>query len=121
LSCDRIFGIVRFAHRHAACRVERLAHTTVVAPEEIERPVVRDLEKPRPKRRHAFDFGERVVRARERLLHDVLSIGDRPGHARAIAMQVRAHLGDELEKTAPRFVQRRDERVLLRHRGSPVE
>src|SRR5690242_18537932 len=36
--------------------------------------------------------GERL---QHRLLHDVLAVDDRPGHASAVAMQHRAHLGEE--------------------------
>ena len=50
-------------------------------------------------RRQLFDLGERIVPPREGLLHKVLAVGDRSGHPRAVAMQVRSRLGDKLKET----------------------
>jgi len=116
---EQFFGIVRFARRRIARGVEGLAHATIVAPKVVERAVVGDLEEPGTKRRYGFELGKRVVRPSEGLLHDVLSVGDRSRHARAVAMQVRSQLGHELEKAAPCVVQGRNEGILLSSHRRP--
>src|SRR4029453_8321788 len=93
----------------------RLSHATVVAPQVVEGAVVGDLEEPRTDRRQRFNLGQRGVGPRKSLLHDVFAVRDPSGDARAKTMQIRAHLGDELEETLPRVVQGRDEGIALRH------
>jgi hypothetical protein len=64
------------------------------AAEEIERRVVRDAEEPTLDLRNELQLRHRLQRFHHRVLHHVLAVDGRAGHARAIAMQLRPHLAE---------------------------
>jgi hypothetical protein len=64
----------------------------------IDAPVVGDAKQPRLERTRIVERVEPSVRVEERFLNDVLSLRDRSGHPRAVAVQTRAQGGDRFEK-----------------------
>src|SRR5262249_30304685 len=66
-------------------------------PEEIDAPVVRDLEQPRGQRLAVVEGLESSIGLEERLLDDVLAVQHRAGHARAVPVQARTQARDRLQ------------------------
>src|SRR5262250_2805734 len=56
-------------------------------PQEVDAPVVGDLEQPRRQRLAGVERLESSVSLEERLLDDVLAVEHRAGHARAVTVQ----------------------------------
>jgi len=115
LARERVVRIGRGVRGFAHGVVDRLAHAHVVTLQKIERAAMRDAEQPGTHMRHRFHLRQRVVRAGQRVLHDVLAVADRPDHARAVAMQLGADLADELQEAASAFVLRGDQRGIVGH------
>ncbi|ESY92411.1 hypothetical protein [Mesorhizobium sp. LNHC209A00] len=59
---------------------------------------MRDAEKPRPQRLPIVEQLDLAIGLEQRLLHDVLAIQRRAGHARAIAMQPGAQMRNRLQE-----------------------
>ncbi len=94
-----IFGVLRAVRGGTNdLVVQGLAHAPLVPAQMVERPTVSDLKEPGAEYRHLFDLRERVVGASECVLDDVLTVANRTGHPRAIAVQVGADGGDERQK-----------------------
>jgi hypothetical protein len=94
--------------------LERLAHPQLVAPQVVDRAVVGDSKQPGAQRRQFLQLGQLVVCTRKSILDDVLAVGNRAGHARAVAVQFRAHVVDEGEKLTASLVQLGEDRVVRR-------
>src|SRR5262249_27656014 len=58
-------------------------------PQEVDAPVVRDLEQPWRQRLAFVERLESSIRLEERLLDDVLAVKHRAGHARAVPVEAR--------------------------------
>ncbi len=101
---EGIAGIGRRIDGAVAHRVQRLAHARLVTPQLVQRAVVGDAEQPGAERRHLVHLRQQVVGAGQGLLHDVLAVGHRAGHARAVAVQLRPQVRHQFEKAAAALV-----------------
>jgi hypothetical protein len=119
---DGVAGIGRRIGGAVAHRVQRLAHARLVAPQMIQSAVVRDAEQPGAERRHLVHLRQQVIGAGQGLLHDVLAVRHRAGHARTVAVQLRPQIGHQLEETAAALMLNREEgigRRSIRHAQVP--
>src|SRR5262249_62037392 len=91
----------------------------LVASQEVHGGIVRDVKEPRPERRRLLHLAEREVRLRQRVLHHVLAVEHRAGHARAVAVELGPHLGHEIHEALPRLGDRWEEAVGHRRGSTP--
>ena len=98
--------------------VERVAHAVGLVPPVVDRPVVGDAEQPRAQRRQRRQLGQLVVGTGQGVLNDVFAVGDRTGHARAVAVQFGAHVVDQRQKLPATLLQHADEVVRRSATGS---
>ena len=86
------YGVRRISnHIHVLVRVRgRLARA---APQIIERRVMGDPKQPAFRVLDRSGAWQRFDRLHERVLHHILTVDDRAGHARAVAMQLRPQFG----------------------------
>jgi len=98
--------------------VERLAHAAVVAAQMVDGAMVGDAEQPRAQRGHARQVGQQVVGACQCVLHDVLAVDHRTGHACAVAVQFRAQVGHQRQELPTAFVQAEQPGVLFFHHAA---
>jgi len=87
-------------HLHVAGRIDV---PVLVTPEKIHRGVVRDAKEPGTERRRRLHFREHVPGLGQRVLHHVLAVEDRAGHACAVAVELGPNLGDEFEEARSRL------------------
>ena len=66
--------------------------------EEVNALVMRDAEQPGFERATVFERVQLPVSLEQRLLYDVLTVEDRPNHARTIPMQAGAEVLDRFEE-----------------------
>jgi hypothetical protein len=82
----RMLGRLIDRHRSVGELADRLDEPPIVAPQEVDRGVVRDPQQPRPQGWELARQAERVVGLRQRLLHHVLAVDRRTDQPRAVAM-----------------------------------
>src|SRR5215211_4913373 len=91
------------------CRVDRLCdrrfrsgvlrlRSYVASPEKVDAPVVCDPKQPRSNRAAVIVLVQTPIRIEQGILDDIFAIERRPGHAGAVAMELRPQRGNSLEK-----------------------
>ena len=90
--------------RELDCDLNGFAHSSLIAPQAIKRPVVRDAKEPRAQGWNLFELRELVISTRQTVLDDILALCDRAHHARAVAQQIGPHLGNKGEEFLASFL-----------------
>jgi hypothetical protein len=98
-----VVGDVCGVNKHVWVLVGTVAIPPSAAPQKVQGRVMGDTKQPTLRMRDRSRVRQRLDRLDQRLLHHVLAIDDRAGHACAVAMQLRPQFAEQAIERHARF------------------